>query len=354
MNTYLSDKLKVISFISMVLVVFLHAYNLVVRLKTGPVVLDRGYNFFIQEFISQGMGRIAVPLFFTISGYLFFLGAKGNLAGFGDKIRKRFKTLFIPFLFWSLWSLLLCYLFQLLPPPRIFFANQLVRDYTTTKLLSTIFIHPIAYQLWFLRDLMIMVLLSPLIFWVVQRLKFLPLFLLMLSWFYNANLLLIANEALFFFAFGASLALHQTDILLKQVGSRITLFASVSWVGLIVAKMSLVYFNHPQNTVVFILVHKLGILFGMLALWGIYDQVLQYKKEGLLKLAAYSFFIYAFHEPFIIILKPALFTLLGKGALNSLLVYIFAPLISILLGIFVAAQLKRTYPSFYGWITGGR
>ena len=108
MNTYLSDKLKVVSFISMMLVIFLHAYNLIVRLKTGPVVIDRGYNFFIQEFISQGLARIAVPLFFTISGYLFFLNLNGTLNEFKEKYRTRTKTLLIPYLFWSASALLLC------------------------------------------------------------------------------------------------------------------------------------------------------------------------------------------------------------------------------------------------------
>lgn len=112
MNTYLSEKLKVISFIAMILVVLLHSYNLIVRLKTGTVVLDRGYNFFIQEFISQGITRIAVPLFFAISGYLFFLNLSGTWSEFKEKYRKRIKTLLLPYLFWSLWSLLVCLFFN--------------------------------------------------------------------------------------------------------------------------------------------------------------------------------------------------------------------------------------------------
>lgn len=354
MNKYLSDKFKVVSFMAMILVVFLHGFNLAVRLKSGQTaVIDRSYNFFIQEFISQGIARTAVPLFFTISGFLFFLNTSGKLEEFKEKYRKRVKTLVIPFFFWSFWSLLLCFLFQQLPPPRIFFANQLVTSYSVEKLLSTIFLHPIAYQLWFIRDLVILVFLSPLLFWLTKNLKFLLLLLLAGFWISNFNLLIVANEALLFFAFGAYLSIFKSELLQIQLSRKQSFVLVLMWFCLIWAKMGLIYFNYPTSIYITIL-HKLGILMGMLAIWSVYDSLIYSKSEIILKWAPFSFFIYAFHEPILIILKPALFTLLGKGELNSLVVYIFAPLLSILLGIFVAAKLQKVSPKFYSLITGGR
>jgi hypothetical protein len=54
--------------------VYVHAYTTQVALSSGQFGLDNtgtALNF-IRNFISQGLGRIAVPLFFLISGYLFF------------------------------------------------------------------------------------------------------------------------------------------------------------------------------------------------------------------------------------------------------------------------------------------
>lgn len=353
MNTYLSDKLKVVSFIAMLLVVFLHSYNLVVRLKSGPMVLDRGYNFFIQEFISQGIARVAVPVFFAISGYLFFLKMSGTLQEFKEKVLKRIKTLLIPYLFWSFWSLLLCFLVQLLPPPRIFFATNLVLNFSTEQLLSTIFLHPIAYQLWFIRDLLVLVVLSPLVFWVIKKTNYFVLPILFGLWLINANLILVSIEATLFFAFGAFLAIRNSSWPLRVFSLKQSLLLIASWFVLLSIRLLLAYINSPYAVLTTIL-HKSAIILGIMALWALYDSFLQHKKEPLLKLAAYSFFLYAFHEPLLMLLKPALFTIMGKGPINSFLIYIFVPVLSIVLGMLLARQLKQKLPNFYGLITGGR
>ena len=56
MNNYLSLKFKVISFFAIILVVFLHSYNLIVKVDADNVLsLTRGYSTFIQEFISPAL-----------------------------------------------------------------------------------------------------------------------------------------------------------------------------------------------------------------------------------------------------------------------------------------------------------
>ena len=125
MNKYLSIKLNVISFFSMVMVVFLHSYNVVVNLNTQNIELNRGYSSFFQDFFSQGITRIAVPLFFLISGYLFFLNIKGAPGEFISKFKKRLKTIVLPYLFWSVWGLLLFFILQTLPQSKNFFTASI-------------------------------------------------------------------------------------------------------------------------------------------------------------------------------------------------------------------------------------
>jgi surface polysaccharide O-acyltransferase-like enzyme len=52
----------------------------------------------MNNYLSLKLKAIAVPIFFTISGYLFFLGLKGSLPEFEKKRRKRVKTLVLPYL----------------------------------------------------------------------------------------------------------------------------------------------------------------------------------------------------------------------------------------------------------------
>ena len=73
-----SERLDIIRFPLIVGVIFIHAYGSSVNLKNSNTGIDQvGFiTKFIQDFISDGLARISVPLFFLMSGYLFFLGFK--------------------------------------------------------------------------------------------------------------------------------------------------------------------------------------------------------------------------------------------------------------------------------------
>lgn len=204
MNKYLSDKLKAISFLLIVMVVFLHSYNLEVRFNTGTEFIKKGYNSFIQDLLSQGLARIAVPLFFIISGYLFFINIKnGSFSEFLSKYRKRSNTLVFPYLLWSIYGLLFFLILQSIPFVKPLFVSELIVEYSTTQLLSRIFIKPIPYQLWFIRDLIILVFLSPILYWLIKYLKLYIIFIFLVCWICTFNFIILTSDSLFFFTLGA-------------------------------------------------------------------------------------------------------------------------------------------------------
>ena len=356
MNNYLSLKLKVISFFAIILVVFLHSYNLIVRIDANNLIsLKKGYSTFIQEFISQGVTRVAVPIFFTISGYLFFLGLKGSLPEFKKKMRKRVKTLILPYLLWSILGILLYFALQSLPVIQNYFTKKLISEYSATELMETIFFNPIPYQFWFIRDLIILTILSPILFWLLRYFKiWLPLFL-SIFWFYNFDLMIIANEALLFFVFGGHLALHQQDWILRHFSTKETIILSIVWVSIISIKTTLVHFDF--SIIAINIFHKVGILVGVLATWGIYDffaKRVKSKESKLSLIFSFTFFIYAFHEPVLTILKKGFFSILGQGEIISTIIYFAAPTIAIISSILIGFFLKKITPQFYSLLTGGR
>ena len=93
MDKYLSNKLKNMSLFMTFFVVILHSNNL-----ENSSVLN--VNTLVQNVIGQGIVRIAVPMFFVISGYLFFYKFKPSTEAFISKYKKRFKSLFIPYFIW--------------------------------------------------------------------------------------------------------------------------------------------------------------------------------------------------------------------------------------------------------------
>ena len=110
MNTYLSNKLKILSLIAIILVIFIHSF---IENTTNNTLISQS-TAFLQYFISQGIARIAVPIFFIISGYLYFLSYKNTREKYMTKTKKRIRTLILPYLLISFLTLL-CYTFVLDP-----------------------------------------------------------------------------------------------------------------------------------------------------------------------------------------------------------------------------------------------
>ena len=107
MDQALSNKISNMGIVCAMLVVALHAS---MNADVGTAT------WFVDRFVNDGLGRAAVPFFFMASGY-FFAKHVGEPNWWAAAIRKRAKTLLIPFLFWNL-------LWILLPVVREFFKGM--------------------------------------------------------------------------------------------------------------------------------------------------------------------------------------------------------------------------------------
>lgn len=82
-------------------VVFIHSFGSkeidLYYLHANPFSPESIYDF-LRIALSNVGTHFAVPVFFMFSGFLFFYKAKDfNLSLYKQKLRKRFKTLFIPY-----------------------------------------------------------------------------------------------------------------------------------------------------------------------------------------------------------------------------------------------------------------
>ena len=55
----------------------------------------------VMILVSQGVARVAVPLFFLIAGFLFFAGSEWSVEVYLLKLRRRVKTLLVPYVLWN-------------------------------------------------------------------------------------------------------------------------------------------------------------------------------------------------------------------------------------------------------------
>jgi surface polysaccharide O-acyltransferase-like enzyme len=350
MTAYLSLKLKVLSFLLIVFVVFLHSYNLKVHLPEEITSIS-GFNQFLQEFISFGLTRIAVPLFFFISGFLFFQKFKFEYAVIKEKLSKRFFSLFIPYLLWSILVFLFYYALQSLPFMVKYFNNELITNLSLREILGKILLNPIPYQLWFLRDLMFLVLLSPIIYLFIKNLKIVFLLILLLIWFNGIRLFVISNEAVLFFSIGAYFQLKSVS-LQTYVPTKYVIGITSLWIGSILFRLILLTYSSSSFFENLYLL-KLSIILGIFSVWFLYDKVI--KEEFLPKLAqwkifGFSFFLYLVHEPTLTIFKKVLF----KLANSSALIYLIAPILTIITCLILAVGVSNSFPRIYGLLTGNR
>ena len=353
-DDYLSKKLKALSLVAIVLVVFIHSHNEEVKFASGELTGEQSRAvFFIENFFSKGIARIAAPLFFAISGFLFYKSYDFTVSGVVDKLKRRFKSLVIPYLFWSVFGLIFILFLQSIPWSRNFFTKELIIQYSFSKLLFTILVDPIPYQLWFVRDLVMLVVLSPLIWYLTKSIRVAWIVILVFLWTVAPKTFeLFSNEALLFFALGCALTLNKTEL----INQKLTKFSSFClltvWLLVVLLTTYLITFNH--DNLVLNALNNLGILLGILSVWFLYDHVNPAQITKYSVLFGYTFFIFVFHEPLLTILKKGMFYLFGKTNFSSLLIYIVAPLIAICLSMFISYVWRRGTPRLYNFATGGR
>lgn len=172
MTQYLSDKLRILSLISIIFVLYIHSGFHADEIK-GMLMNDR-----VQEFISGMMGRCAVPLFYVISGYLFFLKVPDGMASIYGKMRKRVGTLVVPYIIGCLFFVGFGVLMAVLPGVSKYMNSSVMPLFSKPigEILRSIFYDagngtPCAFQLWFLRDLILIVATSPLWYICLRYLK---------------------------------------------------------------------------------------------------------------------------------------------------------------------------------------
>lgn len=337
-------------------VVFIHAYGAEVGLSHGPIgVANTGYWVdFCQNLVSQGMARIAVPMFFLMSGYFFFSGFTLSADNCRKKIASRVHTLLIPFLFWNVLTLLLIGLAQYLPATQSFFSgkNEPIAAFGPYDYFNAIFgidRYPISYQFWFIRDLMVMILISPAIWLILRKAPRLFLLVILTLWFLDVWPISIPSLPAFaFFYAGAYFAYTHTSLFTAdRFGFPLLIFYVTA---LLIDTATKDYLFNDY-------VHNIGILFGIASMFFI-TKVIQRNnlfKKALLWASGCSFFVFAVHEPLLTMARKISYkVLVPSNGLTVLSSYFLIPVFVIIFSVVLYISMKSITPGFLRIISGGR
>ena len=179
-----SQTIDTLRFPLAVCVVFIHSFGSPVF--SGPELWWQSggdISDFFRVTFSLVLPQMAVPVFYIISGYLFFCkDDKFTFQVYKQKIKKRFKTLFIPYFLWITIALLAALAMAMVKGSLSDFFD-LVKEkglnlywnsiqwgnrynWIGNQMITTA---PYVIPLWFIRDLIVMSIISPLIYILVRK-----------------------------------------------------------------------------------------------------------------------------------------------------------------------------------------
>ncbi len=377
----ISSTVTLLRFPLTVFVVFIH-YNMGVRgfsLHGETYGLDAPEWFrWVTALFSDVLPRTAVPLFYIISGYLFFRGGSFDTGVYRRKLRTRASTLLVPYLLWNVIAVLVQLSHRLPFLSTVFPSAHLMEvQLTPLRLFRTFFDnywnkgilvtpendgmvselpYPADGPLWYVRDLMVMVLLAPAIWWLVNRAGRWLVIVLGAIWYLRPLLFpmwgdgwgTMLLDAAFFFSWGSCYGIRGQSPL-----NGIHRLWPVALIYLPLAIADTMTKGWEYN----ILIHKAGILLGIVAIFYIATCLVEYGKCGAVaSLAGSSFLVFALHTLVMDDIGKVLFTALhltpSIGTL--LLLYFIVPSLTILFCFGVYLVLRRFAPSLCRLLTGGR
>ena len=352
---YLSETIGVLRFPLMVCIVFLHIYI--------PYKSDHLFVSFYDKYIVESIARLAVPLFFFISGFLFFNKVDCyDFLEYKSKLKTRFMRLFVPYILWGLFVVgirYVCYLFGQSDNINLFVEGS--------RWLYHVILFPINYQLWFVRDLFIVALLSPIVYYLLKRLNYFFVVGLGIVWLcYHNNFFVLFDledfvssktilkpagydfVSLFFFSFGAWFAIFNRDFTL--------LFKSCFPIAIVPYLFFAIYRFIVDDIFLSEFCHRLAILSGMVFFVVIVYLLL---KSGKVKRNLFlengGQMIYYYHTIFLTYFVGVLKMLHVFEIDNSFvysLVYFSVPVVTILLGLGLYKVGEKRCPKVMNFVLG--
>ena len=367
----LSIKLTVVSFFSACCIVFLHAFEN--RMKDTGLP---GTVWFIT-LTSRIMTSFAVPVFFVISGYLFARKTdfcRKDCSWYILLLKKRSKSLLLPYLAW-------CTIYACILIPFTILGNHLAGRVLTVNTclqepllsLSNLFrIYGVSYDLsppaagslWYIRNLLLLFLVSP---WLVPLMKrrnlaigYLILSIMMFilhDWFPRSCWQFfetgISLRGLFAFPLGMFFAFYPVKPESFRILRRTIPFL---WLALSIAGTWLMLDPIPGTEGIERILLKLVTLSGICAAWVLPDMIPAFLRAGSWSIAKDSFLLYVIHPGLMGIIMCARVETFLQAKMHVPVsgIFLLRFLLPLTLSLLVTECLKRFFPIAHRFLSGGR
>ncbi len=323
------NKISYLSFFLSILIVCRHSINYNVYDIDGSML------YWSEKFVNE-LTDLVVPMFFALSGFLFYQNYTHSKLI--EKWKSRIGSILIPYLLWNGIAFLYYSIINLLP----FVKNSLtgsIEPFTIINLCKNIIFggHNIT---WFLQNLMIYILICPL-FFVVLKNKYGGILLILLS--FAAGIFEAGSYGYFhhavYYLFGAYAGIHFKEKTQQRYNIK---YIVISFLLILLTILAVVITDDTRFAFMNMIVRMPIRTLQIVLLW-IAADVLAVNKEPFWWMKI-SFIIYCSHSMILESIEKVFFIVFGKNMLGAFLDFVFAPIITVGIIILISMVVKRIKP----------
>ncbi len=308
-----SKRITALRFFFMFLVVITHNNETLITymdlIHTLPP--EKSFILILQKapllFLSTGISCGVIQIFFTVTSYF------QNVKDYSYKVilKKKFTSLAVPYFAWLLIMMLIHILpkltMNIIMPSRVSDPSYIpiISTWTLSDWIIGFFGYsidpskgpflfvPYIMSFWFIRDLLILTLISPFLKFLVRKSPFFVFCVISVNYFFtNWNYGIIFNTSLYYYMIGIYLAQYR-NINVFAIADRI------KWYEVLPAFMVVWYFEMTNSTNA---IHVLTTLTSIVIFLKFSKHLIVNEKfySFLAWISRYLFFVYALHDPFLI------------------------------------------------------
>ena len=268
-----------------------------------------------------------VPTYFILSGFLFAWDINNDADWYKIKLKKRFHTLLIPYIIWNTITLILDY-------AKYYKGASSWLDYSNIINWGQILFYgyidymPINMPLWYIRDLMVLVLFSPLLYVLIKKFCLFTFVVVAIYYFIDVGPFIIHPVSVMFFLLGMILGMTHTILLLKCRFVAICVFVALTAIS--------IYKFLGWHWALNIYCLTMPFLFIYIISKVICNESI---RNGLIELGKFSKFIYFSHYPITLILSIKIISALLPE--YSMLNYVVIPILAVIISVVIQITLKK-------------
>ena len=364
-----------------IMVIFIHMNPDVINLVDADfsLISEHGLYNVTGILLSHVLTHIAVPTFYFISGFLFFFNfQEWSWDGYKKKLYRRIKTLFVPYLLWNAVPFLLAALSML--AGVVIKGNPIegVQTFITEKNWHIFYdcnewgttrvnwlgenlrmTGPYDLPLWFLRDLIVVTILTPIIYYATKKFGLFIISILFVAYISRIWTLLpgFSITAFFYFSTGAYFALNKVNII-HFVDKYKLLFIPLCVILLVATTI-----YDGMNTVIGQNIYPLFVCTGVYTVFYVASRcIAKYNVKPNKLLVSSCFFIYAIHgvgfpligSPLSLTRRLLHYVIPGNTGFEESLCYLISPIATAFLCVFLLMIARRLFPKLTLYFSGNK